>query len=130
VSRPGRENLVPDFRVVRSAPVPEPGKPARPVGVRYRPQLGQYLDIEAQRGPQSVFALAKRQWPDLVFVFVTDHPEPARSCFQVVDLGPWTAGDPVTAEDLHGYRELEIFRQNVEEHEVLLRRMFALLTGG
>ena len=25
---------------------------------------------------------------------------------------------------------LRIFRQNVEEHEALLRRMFALLTGG
>jgi hypothetical protein len=48
----------------------------------------------------------------------------------VVDLGPWTAGGAVTALDLYAHAELRIFRQNVEEHEALLRRMFTLLTGG
>jgi hypothetical protein len=100
------------------------------VEVRYRPQVGQYLLIEAQRGPHSLFTVAKRHWPALVFVFVTDHPEAGRSCFQVVDLGPWAAGDAVTALDLYAHDALRIFRQNVEEHEALLRRMFALLTGG
>jgi hypothetical protein len=47
----------------------------------------------------------------------------------MVDLGPWVAGSAVTALDLHAHDELRIFRQNVEEHEALLRRMFALLTG-
>ena len=65
-----------------------------------------------------------------MFVFVTDHPEAGRSCFQAVDLGPWASGSAVTALDLHAHDELRIFRQNVEEHEALLRRMFTLLTGG
>jgi hypothetical protein len=100
------------------------------VEVRYRPQVGQYLLIEGQRGPHSLFTVAKRQWPGLVFVFVTDHPEAGRSCFQVVDLASWGTGDAVAAVDLHDHDGLRIFRQNVEEHEALLRRMFALLTGG
>ena len=100
------------------------------VEVRYRPQVAQYLLIESQRGPHSLFAVAKRHWPTLVFVFVTDHPERGRSCFQVVDLGDWALGGTVTSLDLHAHDELRIFRQNVEEHEALLRRMFSLLTGG
>lgn len=127
--RQGREDLAPDFRATASGP-PTVGPATRMVEVRYRPQVNQYLAIEQQRGPHSLFTVAKRQWSDLVFVLVTDHPEPARSGFQVVDLGNWSAGDPVTALDLHAHTTLRIYRQNVEEHEVLLRRMFALLTGG
>jgi hypothetical protein len=128
--RLGREDLIPDFQAV--LPVTGAGAPAVPcvVEVRYRPQVSQYLLIESQRGPHSLFAVAKRHWPTLVFVFVTDHPEAGRSCFQVVDLGGWATGNLVTALDLHAHDELRIFPQNVEEHEALLRRMFALLTGG
>ena len=127
--RLGREDLFPDFQATLPG-VPDAGAPtARAVEVRYRPQVGQYLLIEGQRGPHSLFTVAKRQWPTLVFVFVTDHPEPGRSCFQIVDLASWAAGT-VTALDLHDHDGLRIFRQNVEEHEALLRRMFALLTGG
>jgi hypothetical protein len=128
--RQGREDLIPDFQVTLPAAVDGPSLAPRVVEVRYRPQVGQYLLIEAQRGPYSLFTVAKRQWPSLMFVFVTDHPEAGRSCFQVVDLGPWVAGSAVAALDLHAHDELQIFRQNVEEHEMLLRRMFALLTGG
>jgi hypothetical protein len=127
--RLGREDLIPDFQ----ATLPGTDAPARPpfaVEVRYRPQVGQYLLIEGQRGPHSLFTVAKRHWPTLVFVFVTDHPEAGRSCFQVVDLAPWVTGEAVTARDLHEHDGLRIFRQNVEEHEALLRRMFVLLTGG
>jgi hypothetical protein len=128
--RQGREDLVPDFQA--TFPPAADGSASAPcvVEVRYRPQVAQYLLIEAQRGPHSLFTVAKRQWPSLVFVFVTDHPEPGRSRFQVVDLGPWTVGSAVTALDLHAHGTLRIFRQNVEEHEVLLKRMFTLLTGG
>lgn len=130
--RQGREDFIPDFR----ATLPGSDGPADGaatscvVEVRYRPQVSQYLLIEAQRGPHSLFTVAKRQWPALVFVFVTDHPEAGRSCFQVVDLGAWTVGSAVTSRDLYAHPELRIFRQNVEEHETLLRRMFTLLTGG
>ena len=127
--RQGREDLIPDFQA--ALPGAADGAPAPyVVEVRYRPQVGQYLLIESQRGPHSLFTVAKRQWPSLVFVFVTDHPEVGRSCFQVVDLGPWVAGSAVASLDLHAHDALRIFRQNVEEHEALLRRMFALLTGG
>jgi hypothetical protein len=127
--RQGREDLIPDFQV-QLAPTDGPPAAPRAVEVRYRPQVSQYLLIEAQRGPHSLFTIAKRQWPALVFVFVTDHPEARRSCFQVVDLGVWTPGSAVAALDLHAHDGLRVFRQNVEEHEVLLRRMFTLLTGG
>ena len=128
--RHGREDLIPDFQVSLPAPAEGPLPAPRVVEVRYRPQVGQYLLIETQRGPHSLFTAAKRQWPTLVLVFVTDHPEAGRSCFQVVDLEPWVAGSAVRAFDLHAHDQLQIFRQNVEEHEALLRRMFALLTGG
>jgi hypothetical protein len=128
--RQGREDLVPDFQAALPAAAGSAAEAARVIEVRYRPQVGQYLLIESQRGPHSLFTVAKRQWPALVFVFVTDHPEPGRSCFQVVDLRLWAAGSAITALDLHAHAELRIFRQNVEEHEALLRRMFALLTGG
>jgi hypothetical protein len=127
--RLGREDLIPDFQAI----LPAEGGAARApcvVEVRYRPQVGQYLLIESQRGPHSLFTVAKRHWPALVFVFVTDHPEAGRSCFQAVDLGSWAAGSAVAALDLHAHDDLRIFRQNVEEHEALLRRMFTLLTGG
>jgi hypothetical protein len=128
-SRHGRENLIPDFQAAPAASAAgETGAP-RAVEVRYRPQVGQYLLIESQRGPHSLFTVARRQWPGLLFVFVTDHPEPGRSCFQAVDLGS-EGGSDVQSLDLHAHDGLRIFRQNVDEHETLLRRMFALLTGG
>jgi hypothetical protein len=128
--RLGREDLIPDFQATLPALDGDSAHAPRVVEVRYRPQVGQYLLIEAQRGPHSLFTVAKRHWPTLVFVFVTDHPEAGRSCFQVVDLGPWEVGSAVTALDLDSHEALRIFRQNVEEHEALLRRMFTLLTGG
>jgi hypothetical protein len=128
--RLGREDLIPDFQATLPAAGGGPAPAPCVVEVRYRPQVGQYLLIESQRGPHSLFTVAKRHWPALVFVFVTDHPEAGRSCFQAVDLGPWAAGSGVTALDLHAHDELGIYRQNVEEHEALLRRMFTLLTGG
>ena len=126
--RPGRVDLIPDFQASRPAPAGDAAPAPRPVEVRYRPQVGQYLLIETQRGPHSLFTVARRQWPGLLFVFVTDHPEPGRSCFQTVDLG--AEGSDATSLDLHAHPGLRIFRQNVEEHETLLRRMFVLLTGG
>jgi hypothetical protein len=47
----------------------------------------------------------------------------------VLDLEPWSAGDPVLAIDLFNHAGLDIYRQNVAEHEELARRIFMLLTG-
>jgi hypothetical protein len=128
--RLGREDLIPDFQATPPGATDGAPRPPCMVEVRYRPQVGQYLLIEGQRGPHSLFMVAKRHWPSLVFVFVTDHPEAGRSCFQVVDLASWGAGDAVKSRDLHDHDGLRIFPQNVEEHAALLRRMFVLLTGG
>ena len=129
-ARVGREELVPDFFATRVPPEGKPpDQPARLIEVRYRPQVAQYVAIEGQRGPQSIFAYAKRQWPGLMFVFVTDHPERGRSTFQVLDLEPWTPGEPLTVIDLFTHTGLDIYRQNVAEHEELARRIFSLLTG-
>jgi hypothetical protein len=123
----GREDL-PDFVARRAAD----GRPAlaRLVEVRYRLDLSHYLAVESQRGPRSVFAHARRHWPDLLFVFVTDHPAPGRACFQALDLGEWAVGGGAAGVDLFAHPPLDIYPQNVEEHAVLLRRMFALLTRG
>jgi hypothetical protein len=128
--RHGREDLIPDFQARLPAAGDGSGELGRVVEVRYRPQVGQYLLIEAQRGPHSLFTVARRQWPGLLFVFVTDHPEPGRSCFQAVDHDFGAGGSDGVSVDLHTHAGLRIFRQNVDEHETLLRRMFALLTGG
>lgn len=125
----GREDL-PDFAARRGPSEGKPaGEPACLVEVRYRLDLAHYLAIEGQRGPRSVFSQAKRQWPGLTFVFVTDHPERGRSCFQALDLDRWRGEESVSVIDLAAHPGLDIYRQNVEEHEALLRRMFALLTG-
>jgi hypothetical protein len=128
--RGGREDIVPHFAAVRPGPrAGEAPPPERPIEVRYRPQVTQYLAIEGQRGAQSVLVHAKRTWPALVFVFVTDHPEVDRSWFQAFDVEAWAPGGPVRAVDLHAHPGLDIYRHNVEEHEILARRIFALLTG-
>ena len=54
------------------------------VEVKYRSSVDQFVSVENQRGERSVFATARRQWPDLCFVFVTDRPQPGRSCFQAI----------------------------------------------
>ncbi len=130
--RHGREDLIPDFQV--TLPTPADGAAEGPQA-RRGPLSPAGRPVPAHRsrsaGPHSLFTVARRQWPGLLFVFVTDHPEPGRSCFQVVDLeSPGPAEATSTSLDLHAHADLRIFRQNVDEHETLLRRMFTLLTGG
>ena len=124
----GREDL-PDFAIGRADGDPGLAR-RRLVEVRYRVDLSHYLAIESQRGPRSRFGLARRHWPDLDFVFVTDRPEPGRSSFQVLGLTDWQPGRPFETVDLFGAPHLGIYRHNVDEHETLLRRIFGLLTGG
>lgn len=119
----GREDFSPNFAVVD----PEAPAPPRELLVKYRASIEQFVLLENQRGASSVFMLARRRWPALGFVLVTDHPEPARSCFQVVT--PGLPGDPLVTVDLTDMKELRIFPQNARDHEALLRRIFGLLTG-
>jgi hypothetical protein len=121
----GREDM-PDFMAV--PPVTREELGSRPVKVRYRRHVGQYLTVETRRGARSFFALAKQHWPGLVVIFVADEPEPGRSCFRVLDLATWNPSDAPTLVDLSAHPSLNIYQLNVEEHEALARRILALLS--
>lgn len=124
--RVGREDFSPDFRVR----LPGSENPREHlVEVRYHPAVEQFLLVESQRGERSLFQMARRHWPDLYFVLVTDRPEPGRSCFQVVQISAWPPGHLGKSRDLAEVEEFGIFPHNVTDHEELLRRILALLTG-
>jgi hypothetical protein len=125
--RVGREDFSPDF-VVRLGANGGPGLEIL-VEVKYRPSIEQFVSVENQRGERSVFELARRQWPDLYFVLVSERPEAGRSCFQALPIHNLTPGGPFRTVDLDQLDELRIFRANVEDHEVLARRIFALLAS-
>jgi hypothetical protein len=125
--RVGREDFSPDF----SASLPgENGAPRRLlIEVKYRLAIEQFISVENQRGERSMFLLARRQWPTLYFVLVTDRPEPGRSCFQAVPFDRMHPGEPIRTVDLDQLKELGIFRNNLDDHEELVRRIMGLLTG-
>jgi hypothetical protein len=121
----GREDFSPDFRVVSEKDTSAEFL----VEVKYRPSAFQFVSVENQRGERSIFYMARRQWPNLYFVLVTDRPEPGRSCFQAIAFGSMRPGEPFRTVDLVELKELRIFQHNIEDHEALIRRIFALLTG-
>jgi hypothetical protein len=125
--RVGREDFSPDFVVGLAAN----GGPARNilVEVKYRPSIEQFVSVENQRGDRSVLELARRQWPVLYFVLVTERPEPGRSCFQALPIHDLAPGGPFRTIDLDQLSELKIFPANVQDHEILARRIFALLAS-
>src|SRR5262249_48354616 len=98
------------------------------IEVTYRPFVEQFIALENQRRDASVFVLARRHWPTLRSVVVTDHPEPGRSCFQGVVLGGPHGGRLGTV-DLADATEFSIFSHNVNDHEELLTRIFAMLSA-
>lgn len=122
----GREDFSPDFRIV---PGMETDEGQFLIGIKYRPSIAQFVSVENQRGERSVFFLVRRQWPALYFVLVTDRPEPGRSSFQALRLAGIKPGEPIQTVDLVELKELRIFRHNVEDHEELIRRIFAQLSG-
>jgi hypothetical protein len=122
----GREDFSPDFRVSQATPE---GDRDFLVEVKYRPSVEQFISVENQRGERSIFLLARRQWPSLYFVLVTERPEPGRSCFQAVAFETLRTGEPFRTVDLTEVKEFGLFPHNVEDHEELVRRIFALLTS-
>jgi hypothetical protein len=119
-----REDSAPDFH----ATLLEDGS-AREflIDVTYRPFVDPFIALENQRRESSVFVLARRHWPALRSVLVTDHPDRGRSCFQTVVVD-FTSGDRrLRTVDLAAAAELGIFAHNVADHEQLLLRIFALL---
>jgi hypothetical protein len=124
----GREDFSPDFRAC--LPGENGRSPELLVEVKYRPSIEQFVSVENQRGDRSVFLMARRQWPALCFVLVSDRPEPGRSCFQALPFDRLTAGEPFRTVDLAQLKELRIFPHNVTDHEELVRRIMGLLTSG
>jgi hypothetical protein len=123
----GREDFSPDFRVSQVGP--EGDDRDYLVEVKYRPSVEQFISVENQRGERSIFLLARRQWPALYFVLVTERPEPGRSCFQAVAFETFRTGEPFRTVDLAEVKEFGLFPHNVADHEELVRRIFELLTA-
>jgi hypothetical protein len=125
--RLGREDFSPDFRLTQTGP--DGVERDFLVEVKYRPSVEQFISVENQRGDRSIFLLARRQWPSLYFVLATERPEPGRSCFQAVAFETLRTGEPFRTVDLAEVKEFGLFAHNVEDHEELVRRIFALLTA-
>src|SRR5207247_3737942 len=89
------------------------------VEVKYRASVEQFISVENQRGEKSVFLLARRQWPSLYFILVTDRPEAGRSCFQALPFSRLTPGEPFRTVNLDALRQLRIFQNHTEDHEQL-----------
>lgn len=60
-------------------------------------------------------------------VFVTDRPEPGRSCFQVLAERQPSAEEPLATIDLHESAALGIDSATIDEYEILVRQVFAVL---
>ncbi|MGH7278995.1 MAG: hypothetical protein ACREJG_09920 [Candidatus Rokuibacteriota bacterium] len=119
----GADEFLPDFLIrkpLERAGVERPLHRLIPIEVQYRRDVGAFL----QTYGGELFERVADHWPDLCFVFVTDRPEPGRSCFQVVDLWNGSGADSV---DLHMVADLDIYRTTVEEYESLVRAIFSLI---
>jgi hypothetical protein len=123
----GREDFSPDFCV--SPKGTAEGATEYLVEVKFRPAIDQFVSVENQRGERSVFLLARKHWPPLDYILVSDRPEAGRSCFQAVPFNRIRQGEPFRTMDLAELKELKIFRNNVEDHEALVRRIFGLLNA-
>ena len=123
----GREDFSPDFRVTQTSAQGEERDFL--IEVKYRPSIEQFISVENQRGDKSVFFMARRQWPALYFILVSERPEPGRSCFQGLAFETLRHGEPFRTLDLTEVKEFGLFPHNIEDHEELVRRIFELLTA-
>ncbi|OLC13322.1 MAG: hypothetical protein AUH29_13480 [Candidatus Rokubacteria bacterium 13_1_40CM_69_27] len=122
-----REDFAPSFFVF--VPGPEGAEREFLIDVTYRPFVEQFIALENKRRDSSIFVLARRHWPALHFVLVTDHPGAGRSCFQAVTLGERGAEVRLRTVDLVDLAEFGVFPHNVADHEELLLRIFAMLSA-
>src|ERR1041384_5344184 len=125
--RMGREDFSPDFAVRMPTAVNREERWL--LEVKYRSSVDQFMSVENQRGERSVFTAARRQWPNLCFVFVTDRPLPGRSSFQVLSFRDHPAEQPFDTVDLLALERFRIFPHNIADHEELLRRIYGLLAA-
>ena len=124
----GREDFSPDFRVSQADA--EGAEREFLVEVKYRPSVEQFISVENQRGERSIFLLARRQWPALYFILVTERPGARPLLLPGGRLrDPQRPGEPFRTVDLIEVKEFGLFPHNIEDHEELVRRIFALLTA-
>lgn len=121
----GRSEFIPDFLAWKPAGRSADGSSLHRllcIEVKYRSNIGAFL---ALHGPE-LLARVGHGWPDLQIVIVTDHPDPHRSCFQLVEV-PAAPGAAFGTVDLHGAPGLQIAKATCDEYEDLVRRTFAVL---
>ncbi len=99
------------------------------IEVQYRSDLARYLALQERGGEKSQLAKSKARWPNLYVIFVTDRPGDGRSCFQALDVRSYEPGGPVNTQPLYEIQALEIYPNNVIEHEELARQLFGLLSS-
>jgi len=125
----GSDHFAPDFLVWK--PLAGSSTPdlhqLLTVEVKYRRNLTAFLSLDAQE----LVDEARRRWPSLYLVVVTDDPAEGRSRFQAISVRDCTAtAGPPTTVDLHQLRNLDIYRATVEEHENIARELFGVLPSG
>ena len=123
----GREDVTPNFRISQTLDDGEPSEYL--IAVKYRPSVAQFISVENQRGERSIFLLARRHWPNLHFVLVTERPEAGRSCFQTVPFVSGPYREPFRTVDLTELKEFGLFPHNVQDHDELARRIFGSLAA-
>jgi hypothetical protein len=127
--RIGADEFLPDFLLHKPAGETPAGRLRHrliPIGVKYRASVEEFL---RSHGDELLGRLGA-QWPALCLVFVTDHPAPGRSCFQVLELAATPPGAPLASVDLHYVRDFDVYLTTVQEYEGLVRGIFPLLRLG
>lgn len=121
--RIGSDEFLPDFLITKKVGHERSNRPLHrlvPIEVKYRHDLAGFL----RRYGRALFEEVPKHWPDLCLVFVTDNPEPGRSCFQIVDFWQREREEP---RDLHTVADLDVSETTVREYESLVREIFSLL---
>ena len=123
------DSFTPDFLAMKEVVAESRGVyQTHMIEVKYRSNLVRYLSQEKKIGGASELVPAQEKWPNLCLVFVTENAGEKRSCFQALDLSLFEPGKFLRTVDLHEIRRFDLFRQNVQQHEELARKMFGLLS--
>jgi hypothetical protein len=93
------------------------------VEVKYRANVRGYL----RRFGAELLSHVEEHWPELYVIFVTDHPDEGRSCFQLLHLRESDHDAPLATIDLHEAPALGIDKDVIEEHAELVRQLFSQL---
>jgi len=125
----GSSEFLPDFLIWK--PVDhqlEDGVPLHrllSVEVKYRSNVDEFL----RRFGDALISRVGEQWRELYVVFVTDHPAPGRSCFQVLDFRESAPDAPLGTIDLHEAPVFGISKSIIEEYERLVCQLFSPLNS-